>query len=172
MPEIRAATVGDAAGIAYVHTQVWREAYADLLPAEFLARRVITADRWLDWLTQPGPRSSVRVALDDAGRVIGFAATGPGFGPTAAAEDESLGQLYAIYVLASYWGSGIGYGLHRAALDDLRAAGFSEAQLFVLPGNARAIAFYERQGWTDRGIETEDDLDGVRVTERLYWRGL
>jgi ribosomal protein S18 acetylase RimI-like enzyme len=172
MTEIRPATAEDAAGIAYVHTEVWREAYGDLLPADFLARRVITADRWLDWLAQPLPRSSVEVALDDAGRVIGFATTGPAFGPVGAGEDESVGQLYAIYVLASYWGSGIGYGLHRAAIHDLRAAGFSEAQLFVLPGNARAIAFYERQGWSDRGIETEDDLDGVRVTERLYGRAL
>ena len=36
-------------------------------------------------------------------------------------------------------------------MQDLRVAGFSEARLFVLPGNARAISFYERQGWVDEG---------------------
>ena len=83
-----------------------------------------------------------------------------------------MGQLYAIYVFASYWGSGVGYRLHRVAVQDLRVAGFSEARLFVLPGNARAISFYERQGWSDRGMEAEDDFEGVLVKERLYGRPL
>jgi GNAT superfamily N-acetyltransferase len=169
--EIRPATAEDAAGIARVQTEVWRDAYRGLLPADFLARRVVTEGTWLDRLTQLPPRTSVHVAVDDAGGVVGFAAAGPALVP-AASEDESVGQLYAIYVLAAYWGTGIGYDLHRGATDDLRAAGFSEAILWVLPGNARAIAFYERQGWSDHGIETDDDFDGVRVTERLYGRQL
>jgi GNAT superfamily N-acetyltransferase len=167
--EIRPATAEDAAGIARVHTEVWRDAYQGLLPADFLARRVITADSWLNQIRQPQPRSSVRLAVGDAGDVVGFALTGPAVAPAPA--EESVGQLYAIYVLAAYWGTGIGYDLHRAAIDDLRTAGFSGAILWVLPGNVRAIAFYERQGWSDRGIET-DDFDGVRVTERLYGRQL
>jgi ribosomal protein S18 acetylase RimI-like enzyme len=167
MVEIRPATAEDAAGIARVHTEVWRDAYEGLLPGEFLARRVITEDSWLSWIKRLPPQSAVRVALDDAGGVVGFVLTGLAVEP-AASGDKSVGQLYAIYVDASCWGSGIGYDLHRAAIGDLRAAGFREAILWVLPGNARAIAFYERQGWSDRGIETEDDLGGLKVTERLY----
>jgi GNAT superfamily N-acetyltransferase len=171
MEEIRPAAAMDAAGIATVQTEVWRDAYAGLLPADFLARRVITTDIWLNRIMKLGAQFAVQVAVDDTGTVVGFALTGPAVGP-AASEDESVGQLYAIYVLAAYWGTGIGYDLHRAAIDDLRAEGFSEAILWVLPGNARAIAFYERQGWSDRGIETDDDFDGVCVTERLYGRRL
>ena len=37
-PVIRAATPADAPGIAAVHVQSWRETYADLMPADFLAR--------------------------------------------------------------------------------------------------------------------------------------
>jgi len=37
-PLIRAATPTDAAGIAAVHVQSWRDTYAGLLPDEFLAR--------------------------------------------------------------------------------------------------------------------------------------
>jgi GNAT superfamily N-acetyltransferase len=169
--EIRHATADDAAGLARVQTEVWRDAYEGLLPADFLARRVITADLWLNRIRQLEAQFAVQVAVDDTGDVVGFALTGPAVEP-APHEDESRGQLYAIYVLASYWGTGIGHDLHRAAIDDLLAAGFSEAILWVLPGNARAIAFYERQGWSDRGIETEDDLDGIRVTERQYGRQL
>jgi GNAT superfamily N-acetyltransferase len=171
MVEIRPATAEDAAGIARVHTDVWRDAYEGLLPADFLARRVVTEGTWLDRITRLPPNTSVHVAVDDAGCIVGFAAAGPALGPTSG-EDESMGQMYAIYVLASYWGAGVGYALHRVALDQLRAADFSEARLWVLPGNVRAIGFYERQGWSDRGIETQDDFDGIRVTERLYGRRL
>jgi GNAT superfamily N-acetyltransferase len=171
MVKIRPATAEDAAGIARVHTQVWREAYQDLLPPDLLARRVITEDTWLTRILQPAPRSSIHVALDDSGDVVGFAAAGPATGPTSA-EDESVGQLYAIYVVASCWGTGIGYRLHLAAMDELRAAGFSEARLWVLPGNVRAIAFYESQGWSDRGVDTDEEFEGYPVRERLHGRRL
>jgi GNAT superfamily N-acetyltransferase len=169
--EIRPATAEDAAGLARVQTQVWRDAYQGLLPADFLARRVITHDLWLNRIRQLRAPFAVHVAVDDTGDVVGFALSGPATEPESP-ENESSGQLYAIYVLASYWGTGVGYDLHRAAMDNLLAAGFSEAILWVLPGNAQAIAFYERQGWLDRGIETEDDLGGIRVTERQYGRRL
>ena len=169
MVEIRPAAEEDAAGIARVHTEVWRDAYEGLLPADFLARRVITTDIWLNRIMQLEAQFAVQVAVDDTGTVVGFAVTGPAVEP-ASSEDQSTGQLYAIYVLAAYWGTGMGYDLHRAAIDDLLASGFSEAILWVLPGNSRAIAFYERQGWSDRDIETEDDLGGLTVTERLYGR--
>jgi hypothetical protein len=42
----------DAGDIALVHVQVWHQAYADLMPAEFLAAMDIQAstDRWRELL--------------------------------------------------------------------------------------------------------------------------
>ena len=52
---------------------------------------------------------------------------------------------------AAYYGSGIGYALFEQAVGD-RAA-----YLWVLAGNERAIAFYERQGFRLDGTEDEQD---------------
>jgi GNAT superfamily N-acetyltransferase len=47
----------------------------------------------------------------------------------------------ALYVRADVYGKGVGYRLMRAAIDE------AAAYLWVLDGNGRAIAFYERQGF-------------------------
>jgi hypothetical protein len=38
------------------------------------------------------------------------------------------------------------------ALDDLRAAGFGRATLWVLEANARGRGFYEHTGWAPDGV--------------------
>jgi RimJ/RimL family protein N-acetyltransferase len=39
----------------------------------------------------------------------------------------------------------------------LREAGFEHAHLWVLDGNVRAAAFYERHGWHEDGVAKDDD---------------
>jgi GNAT superfamily N-acetyltransferase len=160
---VRSAEAADAAGVAHVHTVVWRQAYLDLLPDEFLAARTITGDFWLPLITSPDPRSAIMVAVE-GDVVVGFAAVGPASPP---ADDSGAGQLYAIYLLDSYWGTGIGYQLHSAAIAELRRFAFPEAVLCVLFDNLRAIEFYQRRGWIDQGITFEDEREGLVARERL-----
>ena len=65
-------------------------------------------------------------------------------------------ELYALYVRAAYWGTGVGYALFEIAVGD-RAC-----YLWVLAGNERAIGFYERQGFRLDGTEDEHD-EGLHV---------
>lgn len=109
---------------------------------------------------EPEPSHSVLVA-DDEGAVVGFAACGES--RDAAGE----GELYGIYVSADSWGSSAGPGLMRAALERLRADGFSTATLWVLEDNPRARRFYEREGWSVDGGRTGEHL-GVRTSEVRY----
>ena len=61
-------------------------------------------------------------------------------------------QLYALYVLPEEWGSGVGSGLHDAAVAGLRELG-PEARLWVLEANTRARRFYEQRDWQLDGRE-------------------
>jgi GNAT superfamily N-acetyltransferase len=130
-----------------VQTLGWRQGFAGLLPADYLAGRVIEPAVWTDRLGDPPPRVNLFVAVDDA-TIVGFALTGPAT-DQADPQTTDLGQLFAIYLLDQFWGSGAGYRLHRASLDALVDNGFTSAVLWVLKGNERAIAFYRRQGWVD-----------------------
>jgi RimJ/RimL family protein N-acetyltransferase len=58
---------------------------------------------------------------------------------------------FGMSVGAAYRGVGVGSALLRAAIAWATAAGFAKIVLSVFPHNARAIAFYERHGFTLEG---------------------
>ena len=60
-------------------------------------------------------------------------------------------ELSKLYVLERFYGKGIGFGLMNEAEKEVRKNGFTEFNLEVYINNARAIAFYERQGYTSIG---------------------
>jgi GNAT superfamily N-acetyltransferase len=149
---IRRARPEDAESLAHLHVDVWDDAYTGLMPQGILddRREKVTerVERWRDILGQERP---TWIAVDDDG-LVGFSGVGP-----ARDNDVDLElELYSLYVRASYYGTGVGYALFEKALGD--RAGY----LWVLAGNHRAIAFYERQGFRFDG--TEDELDeGVHL---------
>jgi GNAT superfamily N-acetyltransferase len=165
---VRDARPGDAESLARIHTVSWREAYAGLMPADFLAQRVMAPAIWEQRLSEPQPRYVVLVA-EVAGLPVGFAVIGPDDRDRASTRRA---QLYAIYVLAEHWGAGVGYRLHEAGLAALADRGFTEVVLWVLVGNIRTIAFYERQGWRDDEAEEDSDVGGLVVRARRYRRSL
>ncbi|WP_439564682.1 GNAT family N-acetyltransferase [Microcella sp.] len=139
---IRPATATDAAALGAVHMACWREAYAQHLSAEFLARATpeSSAARWATTLVSVTPDHRVLVA-DTGTEFVGFAMSGPARGEQAPRERE----LYAIYVRAAAHGTGIA----QALLDDV--IGDEPAFLWVLDLNPRATAFYRRNGFVDDG---------------------
>ena len=78
--------------------------------------------------------------------------------------------MYAIYVLADYYGQKVGYELMNAAFEKL--ATYKHIAVWVLKGNERAIKFYEGYGFRFDGTEQEIKL-GTSNTElrMIYERG-
>jgi GNAT superfamily N-acetyltransferase len=149
---IRRATPDDAPALADLHLDVWDDAYTGLMDQSILDRR--RADlggrirRWREILAE---HDRTLLAVGPEG-LVGFAGAGPGRDNDV---DLDL-ELMALYVRASWWGTGIGYALLREAIGD-RAA-----YLWVLANNQRAIAFYERQGFRLDGTGDEHD-EGLHV---------
>ena len=166
---VRRAGPDDAEGLARVQTTAWREAYTGLLDEYFLAGREVSPDVWRQRFSEPDPRIGVFVATD-AGRVIGFASAGPRLDASGHAESgqQAVGQLYALYVLAPFYGRAVGHRLHQAAVDELVRNGFTSAVLWVLTGNQRATTFYLRQGWVDEGVVRQEGLEGQILDEHRY----
>jgi GNAT superfamily N-acetyltransferase len=54
-------------------------------------------------------------------------------------------------VLPDWWGSGVAPQLHDAAIEQMRAEGYSDARLFTPSLQTRARRFYERHGWLAQG---------------------
>ena len=125
-------------GKAFVHWSCWHEAYAGIVSAAYLEKLTLPkceqmAFQWRDNL----------LVAKDSERVVGFA----GYGE----HDATTGELFALYVLKEYRGSGVAQSLMSAAAERLSA--YPKIGLWVLKENPRAIRFYEKCGFSATGEE-------------------
>lgn len=153
-PAIRRAVAYDAEQLAPLHLRVWAEAYAGLIAPDVLADRAAKplARRIESWRR----RVESNVA-EHGGRILGWAESGPGRD-----RDVEGPELMSLYIVAAVYGQGVGHRLLRAAIGD------DAAYLWVLEGNSRAIAFYERHGFSFDGAMKDDPPYG---TEHRMVRG-
>jgi GNAT superfamily N-acetyltransferase len=136
---IRPATDADARAIAELEVRAWRWAYADVVAEEDM---ITVDDRVERWTGRPADGAWV---AEVDGRVVGVVQVHPD------ADDPAAGLLHGLNVEPAAQGAGLGTALYEHALEQLRAAGFGHAVLWVFEGNGHARGFYERRGWTADG---------------------
>lgn len=98
-------TAEEIEGKSRVHWQTWREAYDEILPADFQEQMTLDKCRFY---SQKYPENTL-IALDDA-KVVGFVSYGD-FRDSA----TIAGEIFALYVLKDYYGKGVGRQLIQAA---------------------------------------------------------
>ena len=131
--ELRSAAPADVDAIADLWHRGWRDGHLAHVPDSLAALR--TAESFVR-------RTAARLDDTTVAVVRGEVA---GFVMVTADEAEQ------VYVKADHRGSGLATVLLAEAERWIAAAGFTTAWLAVIPGNARARRFYERQGWHDTG---------------------
>jgi len=142
---VRAATAADEAGIARVHVDTWRTTYPGLMPDDFLAQLSYEGSerQWVDIAARAEAGTQcLYVAVDDRDGIVGFA----NGGPERTRDPEFPGELYAIYVLASHQGCGIGRHLVQAVADWMLRASHTSMLVWVLTGNQIGRRAYEALG--------------------------
>ncbi|GAA3059311.1 GNAT family N-acetyltransferase [Kitasatospora albolonga] len=145
---IRPGTPADAPAVAALHSASWRTAYAGIVPAEALGDG-LTEERRELWdlrLTadygEPANTPHLLVA-ERGGELVGFAYLVP--------QPDGRVLLDNLHVRPGLTGGGIGARLLDACRDHCRDVAL---YLEVLQGNARAVAFYEREGATRTDTRT------------------
>ena len=152
--QLRDAVVADAAALAFLNAASWRAAYADVLPASYLA--ALEVDAWQERLRariDAADAAQFTLVACEGGSRLGLVSGGPARSLPPSAE----GEVYAIYVDPTCCGRGVGSALLGAAEARLTEAECSHAALWVFTRNATARRFYERRGWRLQ-------------PERRYWR--
>jgi GNAT superfamily N-acetyltransferase len=151
---VRPARVGDVPELARIQVQTWHAAYAQLLPAQVLARATEERAR-AEWTaavaSPPTPAHRVLVAQEQQW-VVGFAA----FGPAEPAGDDDpaaagAGQIHALLVEPRWGRRGHGSRLLAAIVDHLRADGTGTALAWVADGDVASTRFYASAGWEPDG---------------------
>jgi GNAT superfamily N-acetyltransferase len=153
---LRPATLDDVEGIAGVWHASWRDGHLGHVPDSIVSDRTLPSFR----LRVPGRIAATTVATDGHG-VVGFVTV----------HDDELEQLFVA-------DRGRGTGVAAALLqdgEDRIAARYAVAWLAVVAGNARARAFYSRQGWSDSGplnYEAETSTGRAIVPSHRYEKRL
>ena len=146
--EIRAATHEDAAAIAHIYNQGIEDRSATL------ETQLRTPEERAEWLAARGPRHPVIVAVDGAGKVVGWASLNS-FNPRAAYDHV---VDISIYVAREQRGRGIGDALMSALEKRARALGYHKMVLAALPTNAPGMRLYERHAFRTVGIYHEQGM--------------
>ncbi len=155
---LRWATPGDAAAGSALHRACWRESYASIVDPGLLEAQLRDALSWEQRWARPGPDRPPRMVAEvgpgpDAGELVGFAVAGPG-----RHEGDSEVELYGLYVLQAWHGTGLGHALLDAVVQP------GPCCAWVLEDNARARSFYGKRGFTElTGRRRFDPLDAWEV---------
>lgn len=151
----------DAEALGRVHATCWHETYDHLISTAALEavspKRL--AELWTHWASQ-GDDFRMRAALVD-GEIVGFVGSGP-------ARDEDAPrarELYFIYLLDQFHGTGIGQQLFDAAVEE-----GEELYLWVADDNPRAHRFYVRNGFVQDGATQVQPFLGEELTEVRFVR--
>ena len=165
---VRRAVPADAEAMGRVHIDAWRWAYEGLFDPSLLARRTAegATAMWQRVLAEGVP---VVLVAERDGAVVGFAGCG------ASRDDDAVGagELYVIYIAPAVYRTGVGSALTARVLEELEAAGFGEAVVWVLESNDRGRRFYERWGWRpDGATKDEPNGDAPPLTDVRYRRRL
>lgn len=167
--KIRRANKDDAAEIANVHLNSWREAYEGILAKDFLDDLPMTFKRRMQMWKQ---------VTDDERKIV-FVAEGKmgivGFSLFEAARDISMPgyiEIGAIYLLEKFKGKGVGATLLSLGMQESVKKGFSKAYCWVIDKNP-TIEFYERSGAAFNGMKKSVEIGGKAIEELVFeWQNL
>ena len=130
--------------------ELWRRTWQQHYPKIDFAKRV---DWWrVRWRNELVQATTISVVEAD-GRMVGFVTV-----------DPKTGYLDQIVVAPEAWGSDIANRL----MDEARRISPRGLDLKVNADNARAIRFYEKQGFVDVG-EAVNEISGAPV-RMMRWR--
>ena len=162
---IRRATTADAAEIANVHINSWREAYRGLLPQSFLDDRPLDFRRCFEvWKRVVADETQVTFVAESKDHgVVGFV----NGGDARDAAYRGYCEVWCLYLLRRYHGQRVGIRLLKAYFDVFLEKGLTKGYLWVLKDNP-TIKFYEKAG-AKRTKDVKEDVIGEQRVEELCY---
>jgi len=149
----------DAAG-AYAVMLAGFESYVAFVPAGWVWPE--TAESIRRRLAASGSWGVVAVA---GGEIVGIGAFEPGREDRTGPRIEGLAHVFAVFVAERLWGTGVAAEVMARTVAEMAARGYTEARLYTPAAQARARAFYAREGWREVAGPLRAEELGVELME-------
>jgi ribosomal protein S18 acetylase RimI-like enzyme len=157
---IRHATPSDFQHIAAIHIESWKDSYADVLPARFLAEQINRA--LTTYWNEIKIHEEDIVLVSEEDLLVGFIAVWC----------RPIPFIDNLHVRPSHRSKRLGTALLKSAAKKLIRKGHKTAYLWVFENNKKAIKFYQRLG----GVQQEQagkNIFGYEIPSRkMVWNDL
>lgn len=167
---LRRAVEADTLTLSTLATQVFLETYATGGIRPSIAREVQAQFRPAAIETLLARTDTCLIVAECAQHLIGFMQSTAGAQHVLVAPRPSV-ELDRLYVHGPFTGSGVGKALLAQAERHAGAQGAAVLWLTCWVGNARALAFYARQGYAELG-STDYVFEGERHENRVFAKTL
>lgn len=158
--EILKAKQEDALAISIVNAYTWKTRYTGIVSDKIINERMknvyINAQKYKDRITEDGQYIVAKVD----GVVVGFSRY------DKSEKYEGLGELYALYLLESFNGYGIGKTLFERTKEELKALGYDTFVCNCLTKNP-TMDFYSHMGG-EKINEFLSDIHGEQYSETTF----
>jgi ribosomal protein S18 acetylase RimI-like enzyme len=148
---IRACSEEDLDTLREIALETFRETFATMSAAEAMNRYVGRAFARRKLLAELRTRGSTFFFLQADGALAGYLKTNVCAAQSDAVDPDAL-EIERIYVRKPYQGNGFGRRLMEFALEQAARQGRASVWLGVWEKNVKAIAFYERLGFSKCGV--------------------
>jgi diamine N-acetyltransferase len=164
---VRPATSADAGALALIGAATFLETFAGVLEADAIIAHCARAHSSESYAAYLEAGAQAWLAEIEPGHApVGFALSAS---PDLAAARDGDWELKRIYTLSRFHGGGLGAALMTAAVEG--AAGYDRLLLGVYAKNARALAFYRKQGF-EQIADRQFDVGGTLYDDAVLARPL
>ncbi len=159
---IRKAKLGDEKTLAYIQTESWKSAFADIISAEDMEKYtdIVKAEAMYENVRESGYAEMSILEIDGKPHCIAAwsKARNPQFSDCA--------ELICIHSLGENRGKGFGSIMMNHILNEIKNSGYNGVLLWVFEKNTCARSFYEKHGFelTDN---TQISYGAVEVMYRI-----
>ena len=164
MVHIRAMKSVDAEVVSKLYEESWRRTYGNNFDAQILDAEVAKRFSVEKQKNEANNPDIITLLAEDDGTVVGAS--------MSKMDDRHQAWIDRLHILPEYFGSGLAENLMQATL--AKHSGLQSIALKVLGGNERAIAFYEKYGFTiTETLENDVNVGGATsvVMSRTIPRG-
>jgi ribosomal protein S18 acetylase RimI-like enzyme len=168
-PEVRHATLADAAAVANLHLIASRALHEGQVPeAHWQATPMAQRVRFWKEAIEFGEPQVMVATLD--GEIAGFVGFDRSRDPKS---KNTTGELWALYVDPERLGQGLGLALWDAAREGLQDEDCTDVTVWVPLASAQALRFFDAAGFKrEMNTARTVPLGGVRVEEIRFKRAL
>ena len=159
--KIRKARNGDEKTLAYIQTESWKSAFANIISADDLKKYtdIVKAESMYKNVLKSGYAEISVLEIDGKPHCIAAwsKARNPEFSDSA--------ELICIHSLCNNWGKGYGTMMMNHIFNEIKNSGYNSVVLWVFEKNTRARIFYEKHGFVLTG-NTQTVYGAVEVMYR------